>query len=250
MKQLTVLILLSAGILCSCEETDPEISVVDYLVIGDINATAHKPDTISCGSAEFTSVPPPFSSVPPTFFEFSGISGSCTTYSLLDLDLDSDGNYDFRFRHASGPYWKPEKSGFFMLCLAEIWSIECLSSGSRINCLNLPDSTDQNLYPAILECKDTLKVQSDWFFWNNHWSATSGTSPIFPLVVHYHPYLFFPISLPAWCKSAPQGDWYDAENKYIGVMLEKKNGVYLGWIKVSVFNSGIVVHEMGSKKLN
>ncbi len=33
-------------------------------------------------------------------------------------------------------------------------------------------------------------------------------------------------------------------------MLEKKNGVYLGWIKVSVFNSGIVVHEMGSKKLN
>ncbi|MBE0653326.1 MAG: hypothetical protein IH594_05985, partial [Bacteroidales bacterium] len=112
MKQLTILILLSAGILCSCEETDPEISVVDYLVIGDINATAHMPDTSSCGSTELTSVPSPF-------------SGSCTTYSLLDLDLDSDGNHDFRFRYALGPYWKPyqsDKPALLMLTLAEIWS--------------------------------------------------------------------------------------------------------------------------------
>ena len=239
MKQLTILILLSTGILCSCEETDPEISVVDYLVIGDINATAHMPDTISCDSTEYTSVPPPF-------------SGFCTTYSLLDLDLDSDGNHDFRFRYASGLYWKPYQSPLHMLCLAEIWSIECLSSESKIDCLTLPDSIDQNLYPAMLEFMDTLRVQSDRFSWNNHWNAMSGASPLFPLVINYHPYPFFPEPNqpnPWLTKSAPLGDWYGAENKYIGVMLEKESGVYLGWIKVSVTNSGIIVHEMGSKKL-
>ncbi|MBE0653769.1 MAG: hypothetical protein IH594_08220 [Bacteroidales bacterium] len=78
----------------------------------------------------------------------------------------------------------------------------------------------------------------------------SRASPLFPLAIHYHYYPFYDPSENPWLmKSAPQGDWYGAENKYIGVMLEKGNGVYLGWIKVSVINSGIIVHEMGSKKL-
>jgi hypothetical protein len=247
MKQLTILILLSAGILCSCEEPDPEISVVDYLVIGDKNAAIFLPDTSSVNINEVTT-PPPF-------------SGSCTTYSLLDLDLDSDGSYDFRFRYALGPYWVPyqpwpDKPPLHRLCLAEIWSIECLSSESRIDCFKSPDSINnaQHLYPVMLEFMDTLRVQSDWFSCNNHWSAMSGASHLFPLVIHYHYYPFYdpiydPRESPWVKKGAPVGDWYGAENKYIGVKLEKANGVYLGWIQVSVINSGIVVHEMGSKKL-
>jgi hypothetical protein len=231
MKQLTILILISAGILCSCEETDPEISVVDYLVIGDINATVLMPG--------------------PNTIESSG-NPLLWTASILDLDLDNDGTDDFRIVYSSK--FSP------METYTKAWSIKLLNDGAGILCVDSPESPWYARYPEILVIGDTLKLTAKWRSEPLSPMITPPPAPVvqppaldtslsFLLATGYSMLFFDQYFRPYWVNEI-YGYWIGATSKYIGVMLEKENGVYLGWIKVSVINSGIVVHEMGSKKLN
>ncbi|MDZ7633970.1 MAG: hypothetical protein U5L72_05830 [Bacteroidales bacterium] len=137
--------------------------------------------------------------------------------------------------------------------LSTLRSIECLSIGSNIDCHDLPGSPGPDLYPAKLDFKDTLRLQSNWFS-ETQWDEVSLSTHLIPLSIsiYYFPFPGKPYSPnpnPIWGnKSAQVGDW-SVENKYIGVKLEKENGVYLGWIKVRFIYSDIVVHEMGCKKI-
>jgi len=230
MKQLTIPILLSAIILFSCEKTDPDISVIDYLVIGDINATVLMP-----GSNSFENSDNP------------SLWNTC----IFDIDLDNDGTDDFRIVYSCE--FSP------METWTRSWSIKRLTSGARILCVDSPESPWHNRYPEILDVGDTLKLNSKWRSEPLSQMITPlpapadqpqalDTSMSFPLATAYS-MLFFDHNFKPYWVNEINGYWINATKKSIGVMIEKDKNVYLGWIKVSVKNNDIVVHEMGRKKL-
>lgn len=247
MKKLIILILISAGFLCSCERdmTDviPDVIPVDYLVIGDKNATIFLPGpfkTESSYSYPSSSEPWP----PPPALNW--------TASILDLDMDNDGNHDFKIVYS-------------LVSRLETYTKSCsikrITDGAKILSDDSPESPWQDKYPEILEVGDTLKLTGKWrsepFSPMNppYSSDPQSQPPALDTSMSFHlasffAWLCFDQNFKAYWEGSLYGNWINATNKYIGVMLEKENGVYLGWIKVSIINTGgIVVHEMGCKKL-
>jgi len=137
---------------------------------------------------------------------------------IYEIDLDKDKVIDYSFY----VYYCYSPSYF-----SSIFKFNCLHEKAKV-LIN-----DSIFSPEILEVGDTLKNDKNWLSMNMTILTASGASEI----VGGDGIIY------------KNGNWFDVTNKYIGLIINKKENPIYGWIKISVPNENwvysLTIHETG-----